>query len=135
MADQDRPRKAALDRDVGDDLERPSRGIGAFVDVEVEFPALALREFEEDPESITQIRLHAEGGAENARPVSVEHRFDVGHVRGVRQMVDGEERRGLDVDPPKPALARFGQDRPTDSRLRARAVDMGANGRCPVRVG
>ena len=80
MADQDGSRKAALNRHVGDDLERASCGIGAFVDVEVELPALALREFEEDAEPVTQIRLHADSGAENPRPISVEHRFDVGHV-------------------------------------------------------
>ena len=82
VADQDGPRKATLDRHVGDDLERASCGIGAFVDVEVELPALALREFEEDSEPVAQIRLHADGGAENPRPISVEHRFDVGHVCG-----------------------------------------------------
>jgi len=80
VANQDRPRKAALDRRVGDDLERTSRGIGAFVDVEIEFPALALCEFEEDSEPIAQTRLHADDGAENPRPVGVKHRFDVGHV-------------------------------------------------------
>ena len=50
-------------------------------------------------------------------------------------MVDGEQGRRLEVDPAPPALSRFGQDRPTDSRLWADAVDMGANGRRPVRVG
>src|ERR1700688_963963 len=50
-------------------------------------------------------------------------------------MVDGEERRRLDVDPAAPALSRFSQSRPTDFSLWADAVDMGANGRRPVRVG
>src|SRR4029077_1882974 len=50
-------------------------------------------------------------------------------------MVDGEKRRRLEIDPAAPALSRFSQDWPTDSRLRADAVDMGANGRCPRRVG
>ena len=50
-------------------------------------------------------------------------------------MVDGEQRRSLKVDPAAPALARLSQNRPTDSRLRADAVDMGANGRRPVREG
>ena len=52
VADQDAARKAALDRHVGDDLERASGRIGAFVDVEVELPALALRELEEDAERL-----------------------------------------------------------------------------------
>ena len=50
-------------------------------------------------------------------------------------MIDREERRRLQVDPAAPALSSFSQDRPTDSRLWADAVDMSANGRCPVRVG
>ena len=55
VADQDGALKAALDRHVGDDLERAGRGIGAFVDVEVERPALALGELEQtmrDPRAI-----------------------------------------------------------------------------------
>ena len=80
VANQDRARKAALNRHVGDDFERASRGIGAFVDVEVKLPAFALREIEEDAEPLMQIRRHAGDGAENPGPMSVEHLFDVGHV-------------------------------------------------------
>ena len=116
-------------------FERASRGIGAFVDVEVKLPALALREFEEDAEPLMQIRRHAGHGAKDSGPVGVEHRFDVGHVGRVRRKLDAEKGRRLEVDPAAPTCSRFGQDRPTDPRLRADAVDMGANGRRPVRVG
>ena len=135
MADQDGARKAALNRHVGDDFERARRGIGAFVDVEVKLPAFALRELEEDAEPFMQIWRHAGDGAENPRPMSVEHRLDVGHVRGVRRKLDGEKGRRLKVDPAPPTCSRFGQDGPTDSRLWADAVDMGANGRRAVRIG
>ena len=82
-------RKAALNRHVGDDLERPSGGIGALVDVEVELPALALGKFEEDRRAHRADRgTMRSGGAEDARSVSVEHRFDVGHMRAFAQMVD-----------------------------------------------
>ena len=135
MADQDAALKAAFDRHVGDDFERARRGIGAFVDMEVELPAFALGEVEEDTESLTQLWDDASGGAEDAGPMSVEHRFDIGHVRGVHRILYGEERRRLKVDPPKPTCPRFRHDGPADSRLRADAVDVGAKGRRPVRVG
>ena len=67
--------------------------------------------------------------------MSVEHLFDVGYVRGVRRMIDCEKGRRLEVDPAPPTCSRFGQDGPTDSRLWADAVDMGANGRRAVRIG
>ena len=80
VANQDGPLKAALNRHVGDDLERARSGIGAFVDVKVKLPASALREIEEDAEPLKQIRRHAGDGAENPGPMSIEHLFDVGHV-------------------------------------------------------
>ena len=55
VADQDGRGKAALDRHVGDDLERAGRGVGAFVDVEVERPALALGEIKDDAEALDAV--------------------------------------------------------------------------------
>ena len=65
----------------------------------------------------------------------VEHRLDVGHVRGVEGEVDLEQRRSLQLDAAFPALARLGEHRPADAGLRPDAVDMGADGRGPVRIG
>ena len=67
--------------------------------------------------------------------MDVDHRFDVGHMGSVGHMVEGEKRRRLQLDPPKPALARLGENRPADARLRAQAVDMRAKGGRPMRVG
>ena len=67
--------------------------------------------------------------------MGVEHRFDLGHVGRVQRELDAEKRRRLQLDPAAPALARFGENRPTNARLRADAVDVGANGGRPVRVG
>ena len=134
MANQDGALKAALNRHVGDDLESARRGIGAFIDMEVELPALALGEVEQDAEPLVQLRDHAGGRAENSGPMGVEHRLDLGHVGGVQRKLDAEKRRRLQLDPAAPALARFRQDRPADSRLRAEAVDVGANGRRAMRV-
>ena len=68
------------------------------------------------------------------RPISVDHRLDVGHVRGSAgwSMVNrGDAWRSI---LPR-QRSRASHNRPTDSRLRADAVDMGANGCRPVRVG
>ena len=54
MADQDAAGKAALDRRLRDDAKRTRGGIGGFVDVEIEVPALALGEREQNVEAFAQ---------------------------------------------------------------------------------
>ena len=107
VADQDAPGKAALERRLGDDAQRPGLRIGGFVDMEVEVPALALGEREQGDEAVAEFGDHEGDRAEDAGPVRLEHRFDVGHVRGVEREVDLEQRRGLKLDAAFPALARL----------------------------
>ena len=65
----------------------------------------------------------------------VDHRLDLGHMALVEDMVDGKQRRSLQLDPASPSFARLGEDRPADPRLRAEAVDMGADRARSPRIG
>ena len=55
-------------------------------------------------------------------------------MRRVEREIDREQRRRLQFDAAAPALARLGEHRPTDARLRADAVDMGADRARAVRI-
>ena len=52
MADQDSPGEASPDRRLRDDAERTRGGIGGFIDVKIEVPALALGEREQNVEAL-----------------------------------------------------------------------------------
>ena len=134
MADEDAALKSALNRHVGDDLERVRGGIGAFVDVEVELPALAVGEVEQNFEALAQARDRVSHRAKDSGSMGVEHRLDTGHVSRVQRELDAEKRRRLHFDPVAPALARFGENRPANARLRADTIDVGAKGGRPICV-
>ncbi len=61
--------------------------------------------------------------------------LDLAHMRLVEGEIDLEQRRSLQLDAAAPALARLGENRPADRRLRPDAVDMGAHRAGAVGVG
>ena len=135
MADEHAAAEAVIDRSLSDRVERTRRRVRGFVDVKVEIAALARGEAKETIERFGKARRHVRHRAQDLRSMRLDHRLDLGHMALVEDMVDGEQRRSLQLDPPAPALARLGEHRPADPRLRAQAVDMGADRARSPRVG
>ena len=90
-----RPAKAARQRGFGDHAQRSGGGIGGFVDMKIEIPALAFGEREQPVEGALKLRDHIGHRADHAGPVEVDHRLDVGHMGLVQRQVDSEQRNGL----------------------------------------